>query len=212
MRMKVLAVLVICLATMSVASRADMAHLIVNGSFEATADHPYQGGDGFQTLGSGSEAIEGWRVEGAGVDWIHNYWKAAQGDYSIDMNALDPGILISQSFDTEIGKTYRVRFALGANPELPPNPKALNVTVTSGANTAEQSYSPWIDGRINWHYKTLDFTAAAAKSTLTFASGNYGACGPTVDDVSVVPVPVPAAIVLGAMGLGLVGWVKRRMA
>jgi hypothetical protein len=66
---------------------------------------------------------------------------------------------------------------------------------------------------MGWVYHVLDFTAAANATTLSFLSQTPGAFfGPTIDDVSVRPVPEPASMLLfstGAAGL-LVSRLRRR--
>ena len=51
-----------------------------------------------------------------------------------------------------------------------------------------------------------------ANGTQTTASGYFHGDGPAdaVATVNLTPVPVPSALLLGAMGLGMVGWMKRR--
>ena len=70
--------------------------MITNGSFE---NGPGVGH--FVGLPSGSTAIPGWTVGGAGIDFVGSYWEASSGDRCIDLNRGSGGV-ISTSVDTEV--------------------------------------------------------------------------------------------------------------
>lgn len=196
----------LCLAFLPAVSQGNM---IVNGSFEAgNCPSP------FGTLNAvDSTTLAGWTVAGGSVDWINGYWQSADGSKSIDMDGNNPGKLsLSQSLSTTKGMTYELTFAMSGNPDGAPKTKTLeviidgvqhNFTYETGANTLAD---------MKWATKSLRFVAAGEAVAIEFISPTTDtAYGAALDNVSVVPVPVPAAIVLGAMGLGLVGWTKRRM-
>lgn len=51
------------------------------------------------------------------VDWIGNYWQAAEGTHSLDMNGTSPGT-ISYDLSTIMGMEYDVSFSLAGNPHI----------------------------------------------------------------------------------------------
>ena len=84
---------------------------IVNGSFENGVDP-----GSFVTLGHNSTGIDGWIVKGNGVDYVGNYWQAADGLRSVDLSALNGGS-IQQTIATVVGQAYKVSFWLAGNPD-----------------------------------------------------------------------------------------------
>jgi choice-of-anchor C domain-containing protein len=188
------------------------ASLIVNGSFE-NAD---VGGNevpagsfsnGFETLDAGSTAIYGWTVTNNSIDWIAGYWKAADGNYSLDMggtlNSGDltnaAGTLVSQRFATTPGTWYRVQFDMSGNPDGGPATKTMDATVSGSmgeGGITEQDFSYTLDtlgtnshSAMYWETKALWFEALADQATLTFASTTFtpsaGQYGPALDNVQV---------------------------
>ena len=79
-----------------VLSTASMAEPFQNGSFE---DGPEISGS-LVTLYDGNEEITGWKVSSGSIDLIGTYWKASDGERSLDLNGAGPGA-ISQTFDTD---------------------------------------------------------------------------------------------------------------
>jgi choice-of-anchor C domain-containing protein len=142
-------------------------------------------GSGFQQLNAPNTSIDGWTVGGNSVDWIATYWPAANGAMSIDLNGVDAGSL-SQAFETTIGNTYTVTFALSGNPAGPPTLKTLDVSAT-GAAPASYSYDAALNDltNMNWASEEYVFLATSANTTLTFTSTIAGAFGPALDNVVV---------------------------
>ena len=82
-----------------------------DGSFE----YPTAPANAFSTLSSG-QSIGPWKVSGGGVDLIGaGFWQAAEGNQSVDLNAVRPGA-VAQTFSTVPGRKYTVRYSLAANP------------------------------------------------------------------------------------------------
>jgi len=198
--------LLVCLAA-STAS-ADMTNLVKNGSFETGQAPGY-----FLVLSTGSTAITDWQVVSGSIDYIGTCWTAAEGSRSIDLSGGSYGALaIATALDTEAGKTYRLSFAMAGNPVGDPSTKSLTVTVAGISQDFTFDTTGKSVTNMGWTTKELVFTATGSTS-LKFASNVSTCYGPALDDVKVVEVvPAPAAAMLGMLGLGLIGWVKRRMA
>lgn len=186
------------------APTASAANLLVNGSFEAGTGNP---GTQWSTLAAGSPVLTGWTVGAGSIDWIGTYWQAADGVRSVDLHGNVAGTL-SQTFATQVGQQYLVRFALAGNPDGAPSTKTAQVT--SGNAVENVSFTlpaGTTRANMNWTYEEFTFTALAASSTLSFVSTSSGVFfGAAIDDVSVTLVPEPAAATL----LGLAFLVARR--
>jgi choice-of-anchor C domain-containing protein len=176
------------IATIALAGPAWAFSGPTNGSFESGTY--LDGGAGFEQLNAGDTSLDGWTVDSGSVDWIGTYWPAQDGAMSIDLSGSDAGTL-SQTFDTTIGNTYTVSFALSGNPAGPPTVKTLDVSATGGA-PARYTYD--VTGNdltnMNWTQATYSFLATSASTTLSFISRTAGAYGPALDNV-VVTETVP---------------------
>ena len=88
--------------------------LVISGDFEAPyVQHDWVNFAAGQTLG-------GWTVGHGSVDLVTNagfreYWPAASGRQSVDLNGWEPGS-IWQEIPTVPGASYTLRFALSGNP------------------------------------------------------------------------------------------------
>ena len=192
-------------ATGLMASSASAAAFI-NGSFESG---PNPGS--FTTLNNGSTAITGWTVGGHGIDYIGTYWQAADGVRSLDLSALDAGG-ISQTFDTIVGKTYKVTFSLAGNPDGGFGNKVLVTTLGLGQLPEIETFTVGAantKANMGWESITYSFVANSTSSTLNFASATKGPYGPALDNVSVSAVPEPATWAMMIVGFGAAGSMVR---
>ncbi|MGO4754919.1 choice-of-anchor C family protein [Streptomyces sp. 2MCAF27] len=156
-----------------------------DGSFE----YPTAPANAFSTLSSG-QSIGPWKVTSGAVDLIGaGFWQAAEGNQSVDLNAVQPGA-VAQTFSTQAGRKYTVRYSLAANPEGGPAVKTGRVLI-DGQNFQDFSFNSTGTSRTNMGYVTREVTFVANNNTTTlgFASTVGGAYGPVIDDVRVETCP-----------------------
>lgn len=159
-------------------------NLLVNGSFETGAAI-----GSWKALQAGSSDIAGWQVVTGRVDYIADYWSAADGTRSIDLDGTPGPGGIAQTFATNPGSFYRVSFAAAGNPDGPPRIKRLRVTVAGQAHIYEFDIAGRSKAAMGWASRSFTFRALGPRATLEFDSldgqGNWN--GPVVDDVAVEP-------------------------
>lgn len=165
--------------------KAEADNLLVNGGFE---EGPEPGE--FKPLDKDSTEIKGWKVTRAQIDYIGTYWKAAAGERSIDLHG-SPGIGgVSQTFKTKKGQKYRVTFHIAANPDGSVAKKKVGVKAADKEMTFEFDGEGKSKEAMGWEKKTFEFTATGDETTLELFSAmtEDEACGPALDEVTVVPV------------------------
>ena len=183
------------------------ANLIQNGSFE-------NGGDPgvFQTINAGSTVITGWTVSQGSIDYIGTLWQASNGSRSLDLSGENAGG-IKQTFNTTVGKTYRVTFDLAGNTFTSPTIKDMRVS--AGGSSADFSFDTTgkSNSNMGWLSKSWDFTANSTTTTLEFIDLTNSIAASALDNVSVIalsppstptPIPEPSSV-LGLLSLGVLG-------
>jgi len=158
-----------------------------NGGFES-GDDP---GSYTGVSSPDSAAITGWTVYSGTIDYIGDYWTAAEGSRSVDLNGTTAGA-ISQTFDTVAGHVYRVSFSLAGNPDDTQNTlKTVRVLAPTGGTPADYNFdtSDLTRGYMGWVSRTYTFTATSSSTTLSFSSlTEESAYGPAIDNVTVTDV------------------------
>ncbi len=152
-------------------------------------------------------------VDSGSVDWIHEYWQAADGDYSLDMNGRSSGS-ISYDLSTVVGMEYEVSFSMAGNPG-----GIRQLEVTAGSETENFSFDTtgWSLADMGWETKTMSFIAESDVSQLVFTDiFTQRFQGAALDNIVVTekqqpsPVPEPSSLALVFSGLvGLAGMKKR---
>tara|TARA_R110000744_G_scaffold343422_1_gene448651 strand:+ start:402 stop:1025 length:624 start_codon:yes stop_codon:yes gene_type:complete len=198
--------IVSCLAGSAIAGTPS---LIINGSFEESSLNP---GGSWSVLGGGNTSINGWITIGGGIDYFGTILNASDGIHSIDINNLNSGGGIAQTFETQIGWIYTVTFDMSANMSGGPVEKIMNV---SAAGSGEDFVFDYVATGATpqnpmWESHEWTFTATSTSSTLQFMGVSGGVYGAALDNVYVTgEVPAPSA--LGLIGLaGLMGTRRRR--
>ncbi len=187
------------------------ASFINNGGFE-TGSSPGTA----TTLLNGSTAINGWVVGGT-VDYVGSHWQAGEGSRSVDLSGSGPGSISQTLSGLTIGSQYQVSFQMAGNPDGGSKVKTLNVSVGSFSQNFTFDSTGKSLGGMGWTTKSFTFTAASSTPTLTFQSLTESPYGPALDGVKVgravqsVPEPTSLALLgLGAAGLALVGWRRKK--
>ncbi len=112
-------------------------------------------------------------------------WQAADGIWSLDMNAENGRGVITQTLTTAPGQTVTVGFALSKNPGSSSETLAVNTPV---GGTSTYTFST-VNGNtdMKWTQKTYSFTPNSTSTILTFQSsdpaGNGDPYGPALDEV-----------------------------
>jgi choice-of-anchor C domain-containing protein len=195
------------------ATSAQASSILINGSFEQGTDP-----GSFTTLPGGSSGLQGWSIFGAGVDYIGTYWRASDGQRSLDLSALAAGG-IQQNLATTVGGKYQVSFDVAGNPgDNNTNPVKTLYYSVFGVGLMNE-YTTTFDtthtstANMGWQTIAFSFIATSPTTSLVFSSFTNSAYGPALDNVSVnavSPVPLPGALPLFGAGLAGLGAVARR--
>lgn len=199
------------------AVNAAQANLLVNGSFEETG----------ATTGSwflvDSSEVPGWDSDAQIEIWDTYGLTSYAGSQHVELNADGSGPWsIWQDFDTQAGAWYTLSFAaaarttgseemivnVGSTPFIIPGDELLNESLTK--ETAPILLAPPVLSESvvlssqEWQIYNFGFTAATARSRVTFTSVTpTGTMGNLLDDVKVVPAPSTLALfALGFVGVG----------
>ena len=201
-------------ATAAFVSAAPLFAQVDNGSFES----PVVNGNFETKTGTG---IDDWVIGGT-VDHIDGYWQAADGAQSVDLNGTTLGSL-SQDLSLAPSSGYVLSFYLAENPDGPPDPKSLTVTITDTTLLPQIVTTAGITSThddMNWTQFLFPFTTGlSGLYTLTFASTSVGTptagcpsgdCwGPALDAVTIM-IPEPETYAMVLAGLALLGFAARR--
>lgn len=172
---------------------APATSLVTNGSFETPAI-----GGGFVGIGGGYN-MNGWVVVN-NLDLIQNFWAAAEGLQSLDLNGSSAGG-VTQSFTSVPGTKYLVRYAVSEN-FYGYSDKTMDILWNGAVVKSETiAHNPArTPTNMLWEYRQIVVTATTANSTLEFLSttgpmnGSQGIApyyGPALDDVTVTVAPPP---------------------
>ncbi len=152
---------------------------IENGSFEFAQINPSTG----VNLSSGNNSIDNWVVNSGTINYIGVYWEASDGERSVDLNGNNAGS-ISQTINTVVGKTYRIKSDLSGNPICTsPTVKTLSVSAAGISNTFTFDVTGNSTANMGWETESFEFTAISSVTTLTFSSLTSGLCGPVIDNI-----------------------------
>jgi len=190
------------------AQNLESQSILVNGSFET------YGGSGNSNIGAG---LTGWTIGNAGgIDIVFStgivpyYWKAADGNVSLSLAYFGPDS-VTQTVTTTPGKSYQLTFSMAAEIYGGPATRTMNVlwnnSVVSSPSFQYTGQGPEYMG---WTEFSLNVVGTGT-DTLRFLATSAGPYGPTLDNVSLVLVPEPAAAGLIVIGLVSLGLSKRRL-
>jgi len=193
---------------LALSSAAQAASLIINGSFESTAQS------------SGTWAvytnIPGWTTNyGPGIEIRNNVAGSAQdGENFVELDSHPyPGnSWMSQTFNSP-GSTLDVSYWYAARPGTGPATNGIEVWL-NGANVGGL-FSPGDTGlgsnNTAWTLYTATLAGIAGSNTLQFrAVGTPDTYGGSLDNVSVEAVPLPGSLGLLGAGLAALGLARRR--
>ena len=158
-----------------------------------------------------------WTVSDGTVDLIGNgFFDALPGNglyVDMDGSTNDAGKITSTLLDLQPGD-YTLTFDLAGNNTNPAvNPPSANpnaVTVQLGGGLFDDGYNLEWDNPFTTYTETFTVTSPTLAS-LSFEGVGGDNASMLLDNVSVsyIPNPSPSAVLLGGIGVGLVGWLRR---
>jgi hypothetical protein len=193
----------VCLAFLCCASMALAGpNLIVNGGFEDP------------TIGTGSyyinPTIPGWTSDmGAGIEiqrWVAG--TPYEGQQFVELDSYNSSNMF-QDIATDSGKTYQLSFAYSPRPGV--GAYSNNINIYWDGNLLD-SLTGNGAGDTQWTVHSYAVEASGQLTRLEFRDmGISDSLGGYLDDVQLTcnAVPAPGALLLGSMGMGLVGWLRR---
>jgi hypothetical protein len=193
----------VCLAFLCCASMALAGpNLIVNGGFESP------------TIGDGSyaifPAIPGWTsTMGDGIEiqrWIAG--TPYEGNQFVELDSNNSSNMY-QEIATASGKTYQLSFAYSPRPGVPAS--SNNINIYWDGNLLDSLTGDGAGDTV-WTVYSYAVKASLQSTRLEFRDMGYSdSLGGYLDDVQLTcnAVPAPGALLLGSMGMGLVGWLRR---
>lgn len=180
------------------------ANLITNGSFEM----PNQASGTWSVYGS----IPGWTTTlGPGIEiQDHVAGSPYDGDQHVELDSHNNSGMLQQIGVTP-GGLYDLSFAYSPRPGVAAT--STGIEVWFGGLLIDTVAASGIGLQdTNWTIHSYTVSPAGSLVSLEFrAVGTSDSYGGYLDDVQLTPtVPVPGAVVLGALGTSLVGWMRRR--
>jgi len=173
--------------------------------------------DNFDTENGGLEALDyagfaNWTVSDGTVDLIGNGgtydFQPGHGLYvDMDGSTQDAGkMLTSSSLDLAPG-TYVLSFDLAGN-QRSGSADSVTVQVNMGSVFSKE-YTLAKDEPFQTFTETI-VVDTPTMASLSFEGAGGDNVGMLLDNVSVAAIPAPGAVLLGSLGAGLVGWLRRR--
>jgi|GEM_PF-2053479 len=154
---------------------ASAQNLIVNGGFETGVISPWVGND---------------------VEVVNRYWNHHSGDWSLDLSGGSVGS-IYQDITTNNGQGYTVGFYMAGNFYGGPDIKQMDVYWGDqylGREVYDKAISGSTRTNVNWSFRSYN-VIGTSNDRLRFVSvGEDIGYGPTLDDISVSPVPAPSGL------------------
>lgn len=174
--------------------------MISNGGFESSSLQ-----NGTWTVAS---SIDGWKTDTKGVEVRNNIAGSAfDGKNFVELDTTGNS-WISQTLATTASAHYSLQFAYAPREGI----SALSNGIEVFWNDVSQGVFTGQGGNGNqWRVYELDLMAASNSSTLKFAAvGLSDSYGGSLDHVSLTAVPEPASMATMLLGLGMLGFARRK--